>query len=187
MKFEFQIERNVGTIEYNNTDGAIIVCFENDPEMRDKITNCLQNWKIKLVPFNNPGIPGYKKVVIPISCEADFIQALKDMEKKLEIWIHDPPESATPIRGMRPLTWMPWFNTKGIKFLKWNGDDDNPWWVIEDLGTGLQTFYEPHAHKHASLEWFRKSITDSGLVDHWDEFPEEFESLEKISYTRDWM
>lgn len=186
MQYEFQIKRNVGLIEYNEANGCIVVHYDESPEMRERIYDYFQKPKSKIVPFDNTGIPGRKKITTTITCEADFVRAIKEIENELEIWIHEPLESATLWRNekMRPITDMPWFNTEGIRFLKWNGDDCNSWWVIEDLGTGLQAFYHHLINKYYGPEWFRKSIVNTGLVEHWDDYPEEFDSLEDISYTK---
>lgn len=187
MKVEFQYKRQVGTIEYLQS-GRIRVTIDNQPELQEQIHYFFSLPISMNVQFSHPGIPGMMQIVRKMNDEEGFKLALTKIEKCIAIWIHHSTEEENgwSNKEKRELTEIPWFGKTGVTLVKWNGDDATPWWVIEDLATGFQAFYEPNAHKYSALEWFRKSIVDSGLVEHWQDYVEEFKSLKDISYTENW-
>jgi len=169
MRLYFRYKRIKGTIQYSENGEISVGCYENK-DIEKLISAYLNKEFAMLVPFNNKNIPGLKKVMRKISNKEDFQKIIDRIEEEIDIWI---------CKENRNLTSMKWFNTEGIKILKWNEDDAYPWFVIEDKATGMQGLRSPI---EKNVVWFEQSIIKSGLVDSWVDFEEEYDCLEEIEY-----
>jgi len=110
MRLYFRYKRIKGTIQYSENGEISVVCYENK-DIEKLISAYLNKEFAMLVPFNNKNIPGLKKVMRKISNKEDFQKIIDRIEEEIDIWI---------CKENRNLTSMTWFNTEGIKILKWN-------------------------------------------------------------------
>jgi hypothetical protein len=173
MGIEIRYGRQVGKVTLDD-QGNVAVDISDD-EVRHYITDLLANPVTIFKPFRDPRIPGRIMEERRVCTDEVIGQVLIEHEKESYCWVQTPG---------RDVHENPWFDLEGYCLLKWNQSDAYPWFVVEHKATGFQAFYHGGLRGKASVyyQWFTTPITQSGLVDDWVEFEEEFDTLEEIPY-----
>jgi hypothetical protein len=173
MALEIRYGRHVGKIELDDHQNIVVHVSHNT--VANRIKKVLEEPVTEIKPFRHPGIPGGIRVQRKIATYDDIVKVLLKHEHEFGIWVHTSDRTVHDI---------PWFGSQGVTLLKWNNSDVFPWFVVEDKATGLQAFYHGGLQGRSSLyfHWFTRPITQSGLIDDWIDFGEEFHSVEEIPY-----
>jgi hypothetical protein len=173
MTVEIRYGHLAGRVSFDNHGNAVV--HINDDLLERNIRELLSAPITELKPFRNLGIPGSIKVERTIASDEDIERVLLEHEEEFGYWVHTSGRNVND---------NPWFGIKGFTLLKWNESDGYPWFVVEDNATGFQAFYHGALQGQTSMyyHWFATPITQSGLVNDWVDFGEEFERVEEIPY-----
>ena len=155
MEVNFRWKRQRGSFTYSENK-VVVQC--DDLVIKEEIERYFRQPITRLKDFSHPGIPGAMETTTPIKTVEQFTLGLEGVEKEVGIWLEAAGCSIVDV---------PWFGTLGYTLLRWNESVNNPWWVIEDIATGAQAFFQRDAYLNAKLEWFFTSITKSKLTEHW--------------------
>lgn len=150
MQIRFLHKRSNGTLQVNDIDGTIKVECD-DLVLKRKLVRFLRSELKPPVKGTHPGL----NEITEVHFKRKFEKKLKLMEEEFGIWIWNADRS---------LQNSPWFATKDFDVLKYNNCRSNPWYIIEDVGTGCQAFYKLWSPIE-NLLWLPTSLVN--VVEYW--------------------